>query len=51
MSENDQAKIIRDFTEKLKNRGVVIMGMNEELNGLCWQSIADDPVSAYMHVV
>jgi len=45
----EQARIIEDFSEKLKNRGIVIMGRNEELTGLLWQSIADDPVSAYMH--
>ena len=46
---NVQAKIISDFSEKLKNRGVVILGRNEELFGVIWQSIADDPVSAYLH--
>jgi purine-binding chemotaxis protein CheW len=45
----DQAKVIAAFSERLKNRGVVILGRNEELNGVIWQSIADDPVSAYLH--
>jgi purine-binding chemotaxis protein CheW len=49
LSENNQATIITDFSEKLKNRGVIILGRNEELNGVIWQSIADDPVSAYLH--
>jgi len=51
LPENDQGRIIRDFSEKLKNRSIVILGRHEELNGLNWQSIADDPISAYMHVV
>jgi purine-binding chemotaxis protein CheW len=51
LPESDQAKIVQDFSEKLKNRGVIILGRNEELNGVIWQSIADDPVSAYMYVV
>jgi len=46
---NVQTKIISDFSEKLKNRGIVILGRNEELFGVIWQSIADDPVSAYLH--
>jgi purine-binding chemotaxis protein CheW len=46
---DDQTKVITGFSERLKSRGVVIMGKNEELNGVIWQSIADDPVSAYLH--
>jgi len=49
MTAQDQTKIIADFSEKLKTRGIVIMGRNEELSGLDWQSIADDPISAYLH--
>jgi purine-binding chemotaxis protein CheW len=45
----EQTRIIADFSEKLKSRGIVIMGRNEELTGVLWQSIADDPVSAYLH--
>jgi len=49
LPEADQEKVINGFSEKLKNRAIIIVGRNEELNGLMWQSIADDPVSAYMH--
>ncbi|MCL2804639.1 MAG: chemotaxis protein CheW [Treponema sp.] len=49
LPESDQAKVITDFSEKLKNRGIVILGRNEELNGVIWHSIADDPISAYLH--
>ncbi|MDR0320194.1 MAG: chemotaxis protein CheW [Treponema sp.] len=45
----DQTRIVGDFSEKMKNRGIVIMGRNEELTGAIWQAIADDPVSAFMH--
>jgi len=50
LPEGDQAKLSTGFSEKLKNHGIVILGRNEELNGLIWQSVADDPISAYMHV-
>jgi len=45
----DQARVITGFTERLKNRGVIFVGRNEELTGAAWQSMADDPVSAYLH--
>jgi len=51
MPADEQKKIIESFSEKLKNKGVVILGRNEELSDLIWQSIADDPISAYLHVV
>lgn len=49
LPESVQTKVIQDFSEKLKNNGVVILGRNEELNGVIWQSMADDPVSAFLH--
>jgi len=49
LPESVQVKVIGDFSEKLKNNGVAILGRNEELNGVIWQSIADDPVSAFLH--
>jgi len=45
----EQQKLIADFAERLKTRGIVILGRNEELTGVEWSSVADDPVSAYMH--
>jgi len=45
----EQTRIIADFSEKLKTRGIAIIGRNEELTGVLWQTIADDPVSAYLH--
>jgi len=49
LPEAEQQKLIADFSERLKDRGIVILGRNEELNGANWQSIADDPVSAFLH--
>ena len=51
LPEGEQTRVIADFSDRLKNRGVVIMGRNEELFGADWYSIADDPVSAYLHDV
>jgi purine-binding chemotaxis protein CheW len=45
----EQTRIVADFSEKLKTRGIAIIGRNEELTGVLWQTIADDPVSAYLH--
>jgi purine-binding chemotaxis protein CheW len=45
----EQTRIIADFSEKLRNQGIIIMGRNEELSGLIWHDMADDPVSAYLH--
>ncbi|MCL2443623.1 MAG: chemotaxis protein CheW [Treponema sp.] len=45
----EQTKVIADFSEKLKSRGVIIVGRNEDLTGVIWQSMADDPVSAFLH--
>ncbi|MCL2244408.1 MAG: chemotaxis protein CheW, partial [Treponema sp.] len=49
ISENVQTKVIETFSEKLKNRGIVFVGRNEELSGLMWHAIADDPISAFMY--
>jgi len=49
LPEQEQTNLITDFSEKLKNNGIIILGKNEELNGVIWQSVADDPVSAYLH--
>jgi purine-binding chemotaxis protein CheW len=44
----DQERMIAGFREKLKGRGLVIVGRNEELNGNEWRTIAADPVSVYI---
>ena len=48
-SEQDQNRLISRFSEKLKNRGLVIMGKNEELFGDSWTAVSGDPVSAFIH--
>jgi purine-binding chemotaxis protein CheW len=45
----EQLRITSNFSEKLRNRGVVFMGRNEELTGALWHRMADDPVSAFFH--
>jgi len=49
MPDEDQDRLIERFSEKLKDKGVVFLGKNEEFTGIIWQSIADDPVSAFLH--
>jgi purine-binding chemotaxis protein CheW len=44
----EQAKMIAGFGEKLKSRGVVILGRNELISGDGWQPAAKDPVSAFV---
>jgi purine-binding chemotaxis protein CheW len=47
ISVQDQERIITDFSDKLKNHGIVILGKNETLPGDKWRPIAQDPVSAF----
>jgi purine-binding chemotaxis protein CheW len=51
LSLTDQSRITDNFSEKLKGRGLVIIGRNEELIGSSWHRLTDDPVSAYLHNV
>jgi purine-binding chemotaxis protein CheW len=44
----EQEKLIAVFAEKLKTRGAVILGRNEQLQGGEWLQMATDPVSAYL---
>jgi purine-binding chemotaxis protein CheW len=48
LSEPDQNRMIADFSEKLKSRGIVFLGRNEELSGDGWHTLSTDPVSAFM---
>ncbi|MDR2312988.1 MAG: chemotaxis protein CheW [Spirochaetaceae bacterium] len=43
----EQEKLVHEFTERLKSRGFVILGTNEELTGAEWRSMAKRPVSAF----
>jgi purine-binding chemotaxis protein CheW len=48
ISLQDQEKVIAEFSEKLKKGGLVILGKNEKLPVDDWQSVAKDPVSAFV---
>jgi purine-binding chemotaxis protein CheW len=45
----DQKRIIEGFKEKLKSRGIVILGRNESLSGVDWEFIGKEPVSVFAH--
>jgi len=47
--EPEQTKLVASFTEKLKPRGMVMLGKNEELSGDGWSSVSNDPVSAFVY--
>ncbi len=47
--EAEQVKLIQSFSEKLKNRGIIFLGKNEELSGFAWNRMSDDPVSAFLY--
>jgi purine-binding chemotaxis protein CheW len=49
LQPQDQERIAAGFSEKMKSRGMVIPGRNEELGGAEWRTMAKDPVSAYFH--
>ena len=46
---DEQERLIAEFDEKLKSRGLVILGRNEELPGTMWQNAASDPVSIFFN--
>jgi len=48
-AEQDQGRLIASFADKLKPRGLVIVGKNEELSGDGWTSVSSDPVSAFVN--
>ncbi|MDR1107789.1 MAG: chemotaxis protein CheW, partial [Spirochaetaceae bacterium] len=47
LSVPDQERIIDGFAEKLKGRGMVILGRNEHLTRNEWKTVGKDPVSAF----
>jgi purine-binding chemotaxis protein CheW len=50
LPKQDQDRFVTGFLEKLKNRGIVLLGKNEELPGNDWRTLATDPVSAYLRI-
>jgi len=49
IAEQDQNKVLESFNEKVKDKGVVILGKNEELPGVNWSPMSKEPVSMFMH--
>lgn len=48
LPKGDQARVLSDFSEKMKNKGVLILGKNERLNAADeWKLIGNDQISAY----
>jgi purine-binding chemotaxis protein CheW len=48
LNEQQQGKIMADFSEKLKPRGVIILGSNEDLPEDGWIPIGKGAISAFM---
>jgi len=49
LQPQDQKKVVQEFSEKLKPRGIAILGRNEFLFGVDWEFIGKDPVSVFLH--
>jgi purine-binding chemotaxis protein CheW len=47
-NEQQQGKIMADFSEKLKARGLIVLGTNEELPENEWIPVGKGSVSAFM---
>jgi purine-binding chemotaxis protein CheW len=45
----DQTRLVDDFTDKMRDQGLVILGKNEEIFGTNWTSVSNDTVSAFVH--
>jgi purine-binding chemotaxis protein CheW len=46
----DQGRIIEGFKEKMKSKGIVILGRHETLSGVYWEFVGKDPVSVFAHI-
>ncbi|MDR2398408.1 MAG: chemotaxis protein CheW [Spirochaetaceae bacterium] len=46
---DSQERLIVDCTERLKDKGVVILGANEVLSGDNWESIGREPISVFLY--
>ena len=44
----EQGKIVNEFSERLKTKGIIFLGTNEELSDNAWRKAAKKPLSAYM---
>jgi len=43
----EQKRVLTDFADKLKGRGLAIVGKNERIRWEDWKSVGTDPISAY----
>jgi len=50
LQESDQNRIVQSFAERLKARGIVILGKNEAMPGASWQFVGKEAVSAFTHI-
>jgi purine-binding chemotaxis protein CheW len=48
--EADQRKLLDGFAERLKPKGIVIIGKNEVMPGASWQFAGKEPVAAYIQI-
>jgi len=49
LTEQEQNKVLESFSEKVKDHGLAILGKNEEIPGIDWNSLSKDPVSMFSH--
>ncbi len=48
MNENDQERLVKEFKEKLRPGGILVVGKNEKLEGRGWKYAGNDYISAYI---
>ncbi|MDR2634110.1 MAG: chemotaxis protein CheW [Treponema sp.] len=49
-SLDSQERLLADCSEKLKDKGIIILGKNELLSGDTWTSMGRDPISAFLYI-
>jgi len=50
LQASEQDRIIQTFAERLKARGIVIVGKNEVIPGASWQFVGKELISAFTHI-
>lgn len=48
MGENDQIRLIKEFEEKLRPGGLLVIGKNEKLDARGWRYIGNQDITAYI---
>jgi purine-binding chemotaxis protein CheW len=51
VEEQEQRRLVESFKEKLKSKGIVILGRNEIVSGVDWEYIGKEPVSVFAHTL